>query len=532
MQAAAGGDSTAVGEVLAAWCDVMAGPEHVSERLDAATEIVDRAVTAGDLRGEALGRRLLVEALFELGRLRAADRHVNEFDRVARKLGSAEYMWYPALWRGSLAFARAQIEVQLAARHQLESLVGPSSGTNADLLAKVQLLSISFDLADPEPGQPLLDEILGAGQMIDDTQTLVTGTLVRSLGGELDAAAAVVEQCIELALAAELDSEWPATMMQLTDLVGTVGGSPRSADLRAAIAPFGSVWAVEGIGAGIRGPLDRPLGILAALEGELDAADAHFTAAHDAAMRAGADVVAALADHDAGRYLGDHERLARAERLWRRIGATHRLAEVDAQRALHGQGRQRSAVPEPARANQFVCDGDVWSITFKGVACTLGDRKGLHDLARLLEEPGREIPALDLAAPGGSVVAADTGDAIDAQARSAYRARLVEIETELDEADQRGDSERSTRLAGERDALVGQLTGAYGLGGRSRRSGGSAERARTAVRSRVKGALDRITDVHPGLGRHLERSVRTGIFCVYDPDPLVEWVVKGGSHSV
>jgi hypothetical protein len=52
------------------------------------------------------------------------------------------------------------------------------------------------------------------------------------------------------------------------------------------------------------------------------------------------------------------------------------------------------------------------------------------------------------------------------------------------------------------------------------------------VRGRVRGALDRITDAHPGLGRHLERSVRTGTFCVYDPDPPVEWVVKGGSHTV
>jgi len=25
--------------------------------------------------------------------------------------------------------------------------------------------------------------------------------------------------------------------------------------------------------------------------------------------------------------------------------------------------------------------------------------------------------------------------------------------------------------------------------------------------------------VNPTLGRHLERSIHTGVFCVYDPDP-------------
>jgi hypothetical protein len=174
----------------------------------------------------------------------------------------------------------------------------------------------------------------------------------------------------------------------------------------------------------------------------------------------------------------------------------------------------------------------VWTITFDGRTCTLTERKGLRDLARLLAQPGREIAALDLAAPGPTLVETDTGDMLDAQARDAYRARLAEIETELDEADRNGDIGRSARLAAERDALVEQLTGAYGLGGRGRRAGGSGERARTAVRSRIRAALDRIGEAHPPLGRHLERSIRTGTFCVYDPDPPVAWVVEDGSHTV
>jgi hypothetical protein len=174
----------------------------------------------------------------------------------------------------------------------------------------------------------------------------------------------------------------------------------------------------------------------------------------------------------------------------------------------------------------------VWSITYDGKTCALADRKGLRDLARLLAEPGREIAAQDLMATGGMVVDAGTDSVIDAPARDAYRARLVEIAAELDDADAAGDSKRSAQLAAEQEALIGELRAAYGLGGRPRRIARSAERARTAVRSRIRDALARIDAAHPALGRHLARSVRTGTYCVYQPDPPVDWTVGEASHTV
>jgi hypothetical protein len=56
-----------------------------------------------------------------------------------------------------------------------------------------------------------------------------------------------------------------------------------------------------------------------------------------------------------------------------------------------------------------------------------------------------------------------------------------------------------------------------GLGGRARRAGSAAERARSAVQRRIKNALGRIADADPELGAVLSRSVRTGNFCVYLP---------------
>ena len=71
-----------------------------------------------------------------------------------------------------------------------------------------------------------------------------------------------------------------------------------------------------------------------------------------------------------------------------------------------------------------------------------------------------------------------------------------------------------------------ELSAAYGLGGRPRRAGDPAERARTAVTARIRAAIAGIEALHPELGRHLRLSVRTGTLCVYEPDRPVPWTLS------
>ena len=114
---------------------------------------------------------------------------------------------------------------------------------------------------------------------------------------------------------------------------------------------------------------------------------------------------------------------------------------------------------------------------------------------------------------------------VDAQALTAYRRRLTEIDAELDEADARGDAAAGVRLTAERDALVAEVSAATGLGGRARMSGSTGERARVAVRKAIATALDAIHSSDPVVARHLSARVRTGQWCSYEPDPdsPVEW---------
>jgi len=77
----------------------------------------------------------------------------------------------------------------------------------------------------------------------------------------------------------------------------------------------------------------------------------------------------------------------------------------------------------------------------------------------------------------------------------------------------------------DREYLLAELRSAVGLAGRQRVTGGSAERARTAVTRSVRYALGRLAEHHPTAAAHLEQRVRTGTYCSYAPDPVsvIEW---------
>jgi hypothetical protein len=169
-------------------------------------------------------------------------------------------------------------------------------------------------------------------------------------------------------------------------------------------------------------------------------------------------------------------------------------------------------------------DANHWVLGRERAPVRVADRKGLHYLRYLLDRPGVDVDALALsgAAIGqgaATVEQADVGEVLDAGARAAYQRRLQHLDAELDDADRRGDAAGAERLTAERDALVHELRAAAGLGGRSRRTGGSGERARVAVRKAIAAALDDIAERDAGLARLLRDSVRTGSSCRYDPDP-------------
>ena len=171
----------------------------------------------------------------------------------------------------------------------------------------------------------------------------------------------------------------------------------------------------------------------------------------------------------------------------------------------------------------FRREGEFWTVAFQGAAFRLRDSKGLHYIAALLRQPGREVHSLDLAGgpSDGKAVhsGGDAGPILDPQAKAQYRARLDELEEELREAEQWNDRERVSRAQEERELLAHELAAAVGLGGRDRKAASDSERARVNVTRAIKAVLDRIAENSSDLARHFEATLHTGTFCSYVPDP-------------
>lgn len=208
---------------------------------------------------------------------------------------------------------------------------------------------------------------------------------------------------------------------------------------------------------------------------------------------------------------------------YRREEEVRHLEEGLRRAGLDARAERPAARPEPLPwpvADTFRREGPLWVLSFEHQVAHLPDMRGLHDLARLLARPDEEVACTDLI--GATVHQRGIGKADD-RALQSYRRRLQQIEEEIGEANRAGRVDAAESLEAERDSLMAELRRATGLAGRTRTSGDSAERARTAIAWRIRHALRKIAEVHPALGRHLRSSVRTGMFCVYRPGRPVDW---------
>ena len=201
----------------------------------------------------------------------------------------------------------------------------------------------------------------------------------------------------------------------------------------------------------------------------------------------------------------------------------------------------RSQPVDVGQAGIFACSGEYWTLGFENSTFSLKDIKGLGYIQRLLQHPGEEFHALDLLGSPGTSAApeieradnasllgdatvsigglGDAGEMLDAKAKQEYQRRLVELREELEDLHERGDEKRGARVESEIDFLHREIARAVGLGGRDRRVGSAAERARLNVTRAIKSALQKISERHGQLGELLDRSIRTGSFSCYRANP-------------
>ena len=308
--------------------------------------------------------------------------------------------------------------------------------------------------------------------------------------GRLDKVAEMVG-AFSPAVLAELprDSDWLLTVQCVAEGAIAVGNHDTAASVVELLAPYAGRSVVNAGAVMWHGVTDDTIGRALALLGRPDEAQPY--------------VVAALATYERinARWWRDRLRSARSAV----VGEGARVAH------LHPQS------------------GGLWLVGTAGSTFVLPRMRGLEHLRVLLGNPDTDVSALELVAGVGPVVEQPGIEVLDDTARHTYRARVAELDRELEVSD-RDD------LRAEHDVLLAQLAGGTGLGGRGRQTGGTSERARIAVRKAIINALARVAEQDPALARHLHDRVRTGHQCRYEPAPgdLITWVLdpeEGDSPS-
>ena len=531
------GDQLTLAYTLGCRLNALMGPGDPQGRLAIAEELRAVARAAQARAAEAAGEHHRGFVFLETGRmaeyreaLDAAERLTAELRQPAMSCLAAVVMASLALLEGRFADAEALVESALRSG-------GSSVPWDAVIFSRVQRFAIHLEdgrLAEMEPAIRR-----SAAQF--PTRPLFRCLLARLLTelGDQDQARSVFEQLAAGRFAGiPVNDDLLLSLSHLAEVAWFLRDAGSGAVLHGLLLPYRGLvvdtleWST--------GAVDRYLGLAALTAGDLEPAERHL---HDAlhlnasigaqpwAARTQADLASLLLARD---QPGDRDQaaglLAAALGTARRLGMTvfAERAGDDLARAggdgPPGQAPPRAVGAADGIASWSVCrrEGEYWSIAFAGQGFRLKDVKGLHYLAYLLRNPGREFHVLDLAAAGHEARAggprispardddlrparlSDTGPVLDEQAKTAYRARLRDLEEDLAEATSWADPVRAARARQEMQFLADQLAAAVGLGGRDRRAGSPAERARVNITRAIQGRAG----THPRPQPHPRRSPR------------------------
>ena len=480
---------------LATW-----GPDTTERSLTWSDELLELTETGPDVELTMGVRNRRIDLLLELDDLPGADIAIETLDRLSRKQPHGRGEAWLCLQRARRALIEGDFEAAGRLNPRAAALAGRLHDPAIAMLAVAQDIGLRW-------AQERMDEVEATTRQFADGapgMPVWRAALARvycAQGRDVEAQRELDRLAVDDFVAVPRDNVWLVGMAMLAEVCAHLDDREQATRLEPLLRPFAG-RVVTSPHAIFGGPVARFLGLLAACRGDLDAAADDFERARGVARRMNARPVLATLDRD-------------EERL--------------------GVARTTSDAPAAAPAHALLRrEGEVWSLRYEDSTVRVRDGKGIRYLAELLANPGDEIHAVDLVrldAPADAPRASDdAGPVLDREAKAAYRARVAELRDDLDEAERFHDPERAAQVREELEAVATELRGAVGLGGRDRRTGSDAERARVNVTRAIRATIKRIAENDRALGLELDGTVRTGTFCSHEPDPRhpVRWRVEAG----
>jgi AAA ATPase domain len=493
-------------------CLLVAG--EPDERLAINQEVLRLAIAAGDKRGALRAHLFIFNDVWELGDFHTGVAHARAYEALANELRHDMFRWVSHVMRAAIAQWEGRFDDADIAAAAADAMVRNDEARGTALAAAPVGLAGAAERYD-DLGVIEARVRAGFGAAYDLNGCIGEMVLAQLYGRAGDRARAATQ----LAAVREhpvfsriREASWLALLVDACHLVDDRALAER---LYPMLSPRARrIRNLGALGPCFEAPYSRSLGLLAETLGRHDEALAHLVAAEAQLVEIGMQSQIARARFELARaheLRGDRERAstlrASACAVAMELGQTSLVARFGDAPVAHGApfafALRRAA--------------ELWTVTLRDRTIHLRDSRGLQLLEQLIANPGHEFHVLQLIG-GDDADAGDAGAVLDPQAIQTYRRRLLDLREELDEAEGFADTGRAERARLEVEALTQELARAVGIGGRERRAGGAAERARTAVQKRLRGAIKKLEDELPELVQHLDRHVHTGTFCGYLPD--------------
>jgi len=499
------GDDAALVDCLLARHDILWGPGTGAERADLGREIAEVGDRLRDTDRHAEGLLLQANGLLESGS--SAFRPVlDRWFTILEQRDQPRDRYMVLTRRVAMALIEGRTDDADALMHEAaiigDAIHEPDTG-NVLMSHRVALVRA---LDDPDEHRRLaVDAIAHWTGAPVHAHSVAAGALAAA--GDLDAAARQVAMVADAGGWTNEGSYLRSVLVaHLATAAVALDDQPLCRELFEEVQPLAGTCGVNGAIVAFAGPFDHTAGILAAALGDDDRATLLLGRSVETARSLGAVVWARV-----------------AETALSRISKTAEAA-ADTDSA-------DGATPTTIDVASLTRTSNIWTMAWRGESGSVRHVKGIADIVELIRRPGMEISALQLANPSASE-SVSREQMIDRDALASYRLRLDHLDhldQELDQANDDADIGRIESLQDERDSLLAEVRRNTSLGGRIRTvANDPSERARKAVSARIHDAISRLEAITPQLALHLDRSIRTGLRCCYDPPPeesRVEWQV-------
>jgi tetratricopeptide (TPR) repeat protein len=559
------GEDATLAAALYAWSIVHVAVGNYEQRLAAADELLALGRSCGVEEVEASASHFHAHLMAEGGDFAAFDADVAACEALARRIQNTTWQWTSLVHRAMRAAMQGRLD-------DAEMLGDQGFELGARSQPEVAAATFGAHLVALRTWQGRLDELLpmitaGAGSHPELPAAWAAVPYAHAELGRTDEAADELRRAVTVHVLEDVPGaqSWAVALAMLARAAEVTGDAEVAGRVRELLVPLRDRHIVGPFADCYFGPASLSVGLCSATVGDRAEACVQLERAVRQAAAVGARPVVAWAKAELARALenhgGDTRRIAalRADAVAElsRLGMSRHLAALDDQPApAHAptpapapvptpppaSAAAQASTPVPLRPNEFRRTADGWSISYDGQAVVMRHTKGLADIHRLLAAPGAELHVLELAreVEGDGATATSTSTStsmatavggsgqpvLDERAKAEYRQRVRDLQTEVDDARACADIARAERAEAELDFVVAELAAGLGFGGRDRTMTDETERARQAVRARIRCTLDRLERVHPALRRHLDRALVTGTFCSYQPERPAPWVTS------